>query len=430
MEKKLTTKVIAGMLAFILTFANVILLGIYTQESIATSMGLEEQSKTVANANIEFDAYFKEGGEVKHSKAVDMTSNNDSIYLSIKVTDGYFKNGKISLNNANFDFAKANQELSSVERVDTETNTIILNQINKNESVVLEMPIKMKTDSSFDVSNIDKESTVELKGTYINNNGKEVEISKTIKVNAKMTAEAQANLEAEITKYVPYEVDELKGVALQIEIKSGIVNNVMPIKTSKIEIDIPKISEKEPERVTVLTKETNGGEGKTFVKDTDYTYENGKVILTINNEKDANGKISWEKNANANDFIKQGQKIKVKIKALDKENKRIQLCYDGKGVNPWTKINYKIGDVVTVKIRKIMPYGAFAELQKGIDGLIHISQICERKISKPEEVLKVGEKVNAKIIELDPENEKIELSIRELEGTSNEYNDLEEQEKM
>ena len=76
-----------------------------------------------------------------------------------------------------------------------------------------------------------------------------------------------------------------------------------------------------------------------------------------------------------------------------------------------------------------MPYGAFAELQKGIDGLIHISQICERKISKPEEVLKVGEKVNAKIIELDPENEKIELSIRELEGTSNEYNDLEEQEK-
>ena len=77
-----------------------------------------------------------------------------------------------------------------------------------------------------------------------------------------------------------------------------------------------------------------------------------------------------------------------------------------------------------------MPYGAFAELQKGIDGLIHISQICEHKISKPEEVLKVGEKVNAKIIELDPENEKIELSIRELEGTSNEYNDLEEQEKM
>ena len=140
--------------------------------------------------------------------------------------------------------------------------------------------------------------------------------------------------------------------------------------------------------------------------------------------------ISWEKNANANDFIKQGQKIKVKIKALDKENKRIQLCYDGKGVNPWTKINYKIGDIVTVKIRKIMPYGAFAELQKGIDGLIHISQICEHKISKPEEVLKVGEKVNAKIIELDPENEKIELSIRELEGTSNEYNDLEEQKKM
>ena len=358
MEKKLTTKVIAGMLAFILTFANVILLGIYTQESIATSMGLEEQSKTVANANIEFDAYFKEGGEVKHSKAVDMSSNNDSIYLSIKVTDGYFKNGKISLNNANFDFAKANQELSSVERVDTETNTIILNQINKNESVVLEMPIKMKTDSSFDVINLDKISKVELEGKYVNKKGEEVKISKTIEVNAKMTAEAQANLEAEITKYVPYEVDELKGVALQIEIKSGIVNNVMPIKTSKIEIDIPKISEKEPERVTVLTKGTNGGEGKTFVKDTDYTYENGKVILTINNEKDANGKISWEKNAQDEIVLTcvYGAEAQVQTAEVELKVTNSIIIYDGKdtqvsgSVERTENLSSKIGEIVTYEL--------------------------------------------------------------------------------
>ena len=81
---------------------------------------------------------------------------------------------------------------------------------------------------------------------------------------------------------------------------------------------------------------------------------------------------------------------------------------------------YKVSDVVTVKISSLVPFGAFAKIDKGVEGLIHISQISEKRINKPEEVLKVGQKVNAKIISMDPENKKIELSIRELEGTSNE----------
>ena len=67
-----------------------------------------------------------------------------------------------------------------------------------------------------------------------------------------------------------------------------------------------------------------------------------------------------------------------------------------------------------------MPFGAFVKIDKGVEGLVHISQISEKRIAKPEEVLKVGQKVNAKIINIDLENKKIELSIRELEGTSNE----------
>ena len=68
-----------------------------------------------------------------------------------------------------------------------------------------------------------------------------------------------------------------------------------------------------------------------------------------------------------------------------------------------------------------MPFVAFVELEKGIEGLVHISQICEKKITNPEEILQVGKKVNAKIIDIDLEHQKIELSIRELEGTSSEY---------
>ena len=66
-------------------------------------------------------------------------------------------------------------------------------------------------------------------------------------------------------------------------------------------------------------------------------------------------------------------------------------------------------------------YTSFVELEPGIEGLVHLSQICERKITKPEEELRIGQKVNAKIIDMDLENKRIELSIRELENTSNEY---------
>ena len=144
----------------------------------------------------------------------------------------------------------------------------------------------------------------------------------------------------------------------------------------------------------------------------------------MNNQKGVN--IELIKGTLDDYIIKDKDKIVIgrfTITELDKENKRFKLSYEKKGPNPWNKVEekYHVGDVVKVKISKIMPFGAFAELEKGIEGLIHISQICERKIAKPEEELQVGQKVNAKIINIDFENKKIELSIRELEGTSQEY---------
>ena len=133
--------------------------------------------------------------------------------------------------------------------------------------------------------------------------------------------------------------------------------------------------------------------------------------------------LTWERNANVHDILKQGQEIEVSIKEVDKENKRLKLGYGDKGPNPWEKVQekYSINDVVKVKVVKLMNFGAFVELEPGIEGLVHISEIAEKKIAKPEDELKVGQHVNAKIIELDAENEKIGLSIKELEGTSNEY---------
>lgn len=135
--------------------------------------------------------------------------------------------------------------------------------------------------------------------------------------------------------------------------------------------------------------------------------------------------ISWNRNANANDLLKQGQKIKVRIKEIDKENKRFKLSYDGKGENPWDNIGINVGDIIKVKIKKLTTFGAFAEIKEGVEGLIHISQISTERITKPEDKLEVNEEVNVKVINIDMENKKIELSIRELEGTSNEYSSRE-----
>ena len=85
---------------------------------------------------------------------------------------------------------------------------------------------------------------------------------------------------------------------------------------------------------------------------------------------------------------------------------------------------YNVGDVVDAKIVKLMTFGAFAEILPGVDGLIHISQIADRRIGKPEDVLAEGQEVEAKIIDVDAENKRISLSIRAL--LSAEEEDVEE----
>jgi len=126
--------------------------------------------------------------------------------------------------------------------------------------------------------------------------------------------------------------------------------------------------------------------------------------------------LSWSRVKHPSDVLQIGQQIEVYVIALDTEKKKISLGYRLPGDNPWAKFEtaYKVGDVAKVKIVKFMPFGAFAEVMPGVDGLIHISQIADRRIGRPEEVLAIGEMVDAKIIEIDSEKKKISLSIRAL----------------
>lgn len=127
--------------------------------------------------------------------------------------------------------------------------------------------------------------------------------------------------------------------------------------------------------------------------------------------------MTWKRNVNPHDFVKEGQEIDVEVMEFDKENNKIALKSKKEEDNPWNKIGTEIndGDVVDVRIQRMLPFGVFVEFDNGIEGFIHISQISNKRIAKPSEVLEVNQVVKAKIIKIDQEAKKIELTIKGLE---------------
>ena len=126
--------------------------------------------------------------------------------------------------------------------------------------------------------------------------------------------------------------------------------------------------------------------------------------------------LSWNRIKNPAEVVSVGDEIDVYVISFDAEKRKISLGYKTAEMNPWNQFmtGYNVGDVVDVKIVKLMTFGAFAEILPGVDGLIHISQISNRRIGKPEDVLTEGQTVQAQITDVDAENKRISLSIRAL----------------
>ncbi|MBQ9978088.1 MAG: bifunctional 4-hydroxy-3-methylbut-2-enyl diphosphate reductase/30S ribosomal protein S1 [Clostridia bacterium] len=126
--------------------------------------------------------------------------------------------------------------------------------------------------------------------------------------------------------------------------------------------------------------------------------------------------LSWARIKNPSEVVLVGDTVDVYVKAVDKEKRKISLGYKKEEENPWTifQNNYKEGDVVKVTIVSMTTYGAFARIISGIDGLIHISQIADKHIAKPQDELTVGQEVEAKITAIDFDKKRVSLSIRAL----------------
>jgi len=128
--------------------------------------------------------------------------------------------------------------------------------------------------------------------------------------------------------------------------------------------------------------------------------------------------LSWTHINHPSEVLQVNQKVKVKVLDIDRDRQRISLGLKQTQEDPWQKIvaQHQVGDVVEGKVTKIVAFGAFVEIYAGIEGLVHISELANRHVERPDEVVSVGQTVQVKIIEVDSQRRRLSLSIKRVDG--------------
>jgi small subunit ribosomal protein S1 len=128
--------------------------------------------------------------------------------------------------------------------------------------------------------------------------------------------------------------------------------------------------------------------------------------------------LSWTHINHPSEVLQVNQEVKVKVLDIDRERQRISLGLKQTQEDPWQKIvaEHRVGDVVQGRVTKIVAFGAFVEIYEGIEGLVHISELANRHVERPDEVVSVGQQVLVKIIEIDSDRRRLSLSIKRVEG--------------
>lgn len=126
-----------------------------------------------------------------------------------------------------------------------------------------------------------------------------------------------------------------------------------------------------------------------------------------------NTELSWDRHVKAGDVAQPGDEVQVLVKKIDRENRRVALSIKATQEDPWKveagKLN--IGDIVEVEVLRFLPFGAIVKISDRVEGLVHISEIAQERINKPEDVLEAGQIVKAEVLKMDLDSKKIGLSI-------------------
>ena len=127
--------------------------------------------------------------------------------------------------------------------------------------------------------------------------------------------------------------------------------------------------------------------------------------------------MAWHRVNHPSEVVKVGDEVNVMVLRIDRENEKVSLGLKQVLPNPWDNVvdSYPVGKVVPARVVRLAPFGAFVQLEPGVEGLVHISHLADRHVEKPDEVVKEGEEVNVKVLSVDPKEKRIRLSIREVD---------------
>lgn len=126
--------------------------------------------------------------------------------------------------------------------------------------------------------------------------------------------------------------------------------------------------------------------------------------------------MAWFRISHPSEVVKVGDEVDVMILKIDRDNEKISLGLKQVQSNPWENVEdkYPVGSIVSASVVRLAPFGAFVQLEPGVEGLVHISHLADRHVEKPEEVVQEGEEIKVKVLSVDPEEKRIRLSIREV----------------
>lgn len=280
---RIIQKFCAIAIIFIMTMADLVLIG---AEFVSYAVNVAETN----NSNVEFKAYFIEDNEPLETTAtIDKNDLKIAIELGVK-NDGYLSNAKLELaENSNFKF-KTDTKSDFINSIDEQS--ITFKQINEGDSKKIEVGIEFTNLNEFDLDYLSKISTLNLTGTYVNSRNANTQIngSAELKLNWTYPENITSFLSSEIITNSTVKENESNKKIVQALITSKIENNSFPVKDTKIELTIPG----EPETVTVHKRTTAATNGDQDFGTSNYTFENGKLTITIQNGQ--NDRIVWQKN--------------------------------------------------------------------------------------------------------------------------------------
>ena len=126
--------------------------------------------------------------------------------------------------------------------------------------------------------------------------------------------------------------------------------------------------------------------------------------------------LGWKRVNHPSEVLHEGDNVEVYVLKVDHEKEKVSLSLKKLAADPWMEgiSKYEEGSVVKGKVVRILPFGAFVQLEPGLEGLVHISQISEKRINKVEDVLEVGQEINVKIVQISEEDKRIKLSMKDI----------------